>query len=137
MWEDFLEKEMATYSIILAEKSHGQRSLTVHGVTSVRHDLATKPITIGNLQFLLGIKLQTNVLYVYAKSLQSYRTLCNPMDCSPPGSSVHGIFQARIQEWGTLTPSRGSSRPRDQTCISYVSCIGRQILLPLAPLGNP
>ena len=47
------------------------------------------------------------------------------MDCSPPGSSVHGISQARILEWVAISFSRGSSRPRDQTCIS---CIGRRIL---------
>ena len=46
----------------------------------------------------------------------------------PPGSSVHGIFQARVLEWVSIFYSRGSSRPRDQTCISSVSCIGRQIL---------
>ena len=50
-------------------------------------------------------------------------TLCNPMDCSPAGSSVHGILSARILEWVAMPSSRGSSRPRDQTCISYVSCI--------------
>ena len=37
-----------------------------------------------------------------AKSLQSCPTLCDPMDCSPPGSSVHGIFQARVLEWGAI-----------------------------------
>ena len=42
-------------------------------------------------------------------------TLCNPMDCSPRGSSVHGILQARILEWVAVPFSRGSSRPRDQT----------------------
>ena len=46
---------------------------------------------------------------------QTCRTLCGPMDCSPPGSSVHGIFQARILEWVATSFSRGSSRPRDQT----------------------
>ena len=40
---------------------------------------------------------------------QSHLTLCNPMDCSPPGSSVHGIFQARILEWVAISSSRGSS----------------------------
>ena len=39
--------------------------------------------------------------------------LCNPIDCSPPGSSIHGIFQARILEWIDISFSRGSSRPRD------------------------
>ena len=45
---------------------------------------------------------------------QSYLTLCNPMDCKLPGSSVHGIFQARILEWVTISASRGSSQPRDR-----------------------
>ena len=51
--------------------------------------------------------------------------LCDPMDCSPPGSSVHGIFQARIPEWVAISSSRGSSQLRDRT---HVSCIGRCIL---------
>ena len=50
------------------------------------------------------------------------------MDCSPPGFSVHVILQARVVEWVAISSSRGSSRPRDQTCISCVSCTGRQIL---------
>ena len=45
------------------------------------------------------------------------------MDCSPPGSSVHGISQARILQWVAMPSSRGSFRPRDWTYISYVSCI--------------
>ena len=52
-------------------------------------------------------------------------TLCNPMDCSPPGSSVHGISQARIMEWVSISSPRGSSWPRDWT---HISCIDRQIL---------
>ena len=46
---------------------------------------------------------------VCAESLQSYLALCDPMDCSPPGSSVHGILQARILEWVAIPSSRGSS----------------------------
>ena len=46
----------------------------------------------------------------------------------PPGSSVHGILQTRILEWVAMPSSRGSSQPRDLTCISYVSCIGKRIL---------
>ena len=53
---------------------------------------------------------------------------CNPVDCSPPGSSVHGISQARIQEWVAISFSRGSSWPRDQTHVSCVSYIGRCVL---------
>ena len=48
-------------------------------------------------------------------------TLCNPMDCSLPGSSVHGIFQARVLERVAISFSRGSSRPRDQTWVSHVA----------------
>ena len=49
------------------------------------------------------------------------------MDCSPPGSSAHGVLHARILEWVALHSSRGSSWPRDQTHISYVSCIGKWV----------
>ena len=50
---------------------------------------------------------------VRAKLLQSCPTLCDPMDCSPPGSSVHGAFQARILEWVAMPSSIGSSQSRD------------------------
>ena len=53
------------------------------------------------------------IVCVHAESLQSYLTVCNPMDCSPPGSSAHGMLQARMLEWTSLTSSRGSSPPRD------------------------
>ena len=59
---------------------------------------------------------------------QSCLTLCNPMDCSPPGFSVHGIFQARILEWVAISYSRGSSWNMGQTLISCVSCCSRWIL---------
>ena len=48
---------------------------------------------------------------VHAKSLQSCSSVCNPMDCSSPGSSVHGILQARILEWIIMCSSKGSSNP--------------------------
>ena len=59
---------------------------------------------------------------------QSCPTLCDPMDYSLLGSSVHGIFQARILEQVAVSCSTGSSQPRDQTHVSCVSCIGRRIL---------
>ena len=59
---------------------------------------------------------------------QSCLTLCNPIDYRQPGSSVHGISQARILEQVSISFFRGSSQPRDQTRISCVSCIGRQVL---------
>ena len=71
-----------------------------------------------------------------AKLLQSCLTLCDPMDCSLTGSSVHGILQARILEWVAISSSRGSSRPRDRNHFSCVSCIGRQILYHQHHLGS-
>ena len=56
---------------------------------------------------------------------QSCFILCGPVDCSPPGSSVHGILQARVLEWVSISSFRGSSWPRDWT---HVSCIGGRIL---------
>ena len=67
-------------------------------------------------------------LYTYMLGHFSHVWLCNPMDCSPPGSSDYGILQARILEWVAMPSSRGSSQPRDRTVISYVSYIVRWIL---------
>ena len=53
----------------------------------------------------------------------SHIRLCDPVDCSPSGYSVHGILQVRTLEWIAMLSPGGSSRPRDQTCISYVSCV--------------
>ena len=57
---------------------------------------------------------------VVVVSLSVVSNSCDPVDCSLPGSSVHGIFQARILEWVSISYPRGSSLPRDQT---QVSCI--------------
>ena len=59
---------------------------------------------------------------------QSCPTLCDPMNYSPPGSSVHGILRARILDWVAMPSSKGSFWPRDWTCISYISCILRHVL---------
>ena len=71
--------------------------------------------------FLLGKFHRQRSLEGYSpwsEVAQSCPTLCDPMDSSPPGSTVHGIFQARILEWATISFSRGSSQPRDQTQVS-------------------
>ena len=60
-------------------------------------------------------------------------TLCDPMDCSPPGSSVHRVFQTRILEWVAISFSRGSSWSRDQT---HISCIGSWTLYHWATRGD-
>ena len=67
---------------------------------------------------------------------QSCPTLCDPMDCSPPGSTVHVILQARILEWVAIVFSRGSSQPRDRTCAS-VSPAPTGGFFTTAPPGKP
>ena len=71
------------------------------------------------------LHIHTRVCVCVCMCAQSCLTLCSPMDYSTQGSSVRGIFQARILEWFTISSSRGYSGPRDQTYISFVSCIGR------------
>ena len=65
---------------------------------------------------------------------QSCPTLCYPMDCSLPGSSIHGIVLARKLEWAAISSSSGPSRPRNQTLVSWVSCIAGK-LFTAEPLG--
>jgi len=78
-------------------------------------------------------------LFVFASCVhaflvaQSCPILCDPMNCSPPGSSILGIFRAELLEWVVISSSRGSSQPRGQTT---VSCIGKQILLLRNHLGS-
>ena len=64
---------------------------------------------------------------------QSCPTLSHPMDCSPPGSSIRGIFQARVLEWGAIAFSRESSPHRDQICLLNWQADS----LPLSHLGSP
>ena len=90
-------------------------SHTLHGETG---------IWLSRLQHFEAVRWGVKV-----KVAQSYLTLCNPMDCSPPGSSVYGILQARILEWVATPFSRGSSQPRDRTqgsCIASRSFIIRR-----------
>ena len=68
------------------------------------------------------------VLLCVCSFAQSFLVLWDPMDCSPPGFPVHGIFQARILEWVAISSSRRSSQPRDQTHISCIPCTSRRML---------
>ena len=61
---------------------------------------------------------------------------CDTLDCSPQGASFLGVLWARMLEWVAISSSRESSRPRDQTHVSCVSCIGRQIFT-IVPPGKP
>ena len=73
-------------------------------------------------------------LYCLLLTAQSCLILCNSVDCSPPGSSVHGILQARILEWVAIPFFRGSSRPRD-LYLGLLHC--RQVLYHLSHQGSP
>ena len=73
------------------------------------------------------------IVLCYAMSLQSCPTLCNPVDCSIPGSSVHGILQARTLEWVAMPFSRGSSHPGIESRSSALQ-VGS---LPTELSGNP
>ena len=86
----------------------------------------------------------THLLKVLRKNesevAQSCPTLCDPMDCSLPGSSIHGVFQARILEWVAISFSRRSSQPRDWTQISHT--VGRRFIVwatreVLSPVQKP
>ena len=90
------------------------------------------PISVGstllqarNCVFFYLLFLEQSMMYdsCICPVTQSCPTVCNPMDCRLPGSSVHGILQARILEWVAISFSRGSSQPRDITCISCL--VGR------------
>ena len=76
----------------------------------------TAPLNCTDLQRHLLAALQ--IAAAAAKSLQTCPILCDPMDCSPPGSSVHGTVEARLVERIAIPFSRGSSWPRNQTCKS-------------------
>ena len=74
---------------------------------------------------LWGLPVEKQLFALCVLSRLGRVRLC---DSSPPGSSVHGILRARTLEWVAISSSRGSSGARDQTCIFYVSCIGRRAL---------
>jgi len=80
-----------------------------------------------NIVHSVGWKVN-NTMCVCACAL-SRVWLCDPMDCGPPGSSVRGVFLARIVKWVAISYSRGSSQPRDQACVSCISCIADEFLL--------
>ena len=70
------------------------------------------------------------------QSVYSCLTLYNFMNCSSPGSSVHGILQVRILEWISMLSSKESSRPRDGAHVSYISCTAGGFFYPLSHLGS-
>ena len=96
------------------------------GLISFMMDWIDFLVVQGTLKSLLqhhSLKASIIVLMLIRKErkVQSCLTLCNHMDCSLPGSSVHGIFQARVLEWVAISFSRKSSWPRDRTQVSHIA----------------
>ena len=91
------------------------------------------PVFLGFTRFLYSQSSPPGLNSVCVLVAQSCPTLCNPVDCSPPGSSVHGILQARILGWVAIPFSRGSSQSRDRNCFSRC----RQILYCLSHQVSP
>ena len=107
-------KEMATHSSVLAGKSYGQRNLVGYSPWGCK---------VSDMTELLSMHNWAHYVFKYewvSEVTQSCPTLCDPMDCSLPGFSIHGILQARILGWVTISFSRGSSRPRDRTWVSHI-----------------
>ena len=122
VWLFCLEKKKVLWLCGGGDEKHRLRSMIL-GLSSESPRELFKNINIQRAPQSSEISIsRTLCACVHAKLLQSHLTLCNPMDCSPPGSSVHGILQARPLEWVAMPSSRGSSCPRDRTHICYGSC---------------
>ena len=103
----------------------------------LRDTACSSPCCTAGHGCLSFIHSSVHLLCVHAQSLQACPTLSDPMNSSPPGSSVHGILQARMLEWVAIFSSRGSSRPRRQTHICRYLLHCRRILYLLSQLGSP
>ena len=140
--EDPLEKGMATHSSIRAWKIpwfFPVNWLFTSGGQSIGASASVLPV---NIQGWFPLELTGLISLLYgkvkvkeSKVTQSCPTLCDPMDCSLPGSSVQRIFQARILEWVAVSSSRGSSWSRDRNQVSHTA--GRQTLYHLSHQGSP
>ena len=131
------EKEMVRSQWIWISKLWEMRTeeavlLQSMGLQWVGHHLATEQqqLIYGKINLNLTSYTEINSILItglsvtcnmYAQSHHSCLTICYSMDCSPPGSSVHGILQAMIPEWVAMPSSRGSSLPRDWTPVSCIS----------------
>ena len=92
----------------------------VHFLVGVKPIDTTKPNPRRRIYYLQQVRRTLRIFPKWSEVTQSCPTLCDPMDCSLPGSSVHGIFQARILEWVAISFSRRTSQPRDLTQVSRI-----------------
>ena len=124
MWR----KKWQPIPLSLPEKSHGQRSLVGYSPWHLKSwaRLSNQTTTMnfgGNTKTTGWVSSYKGQLLFLSCVLvvQKCPTLCHPMDCSPPGPSVHGILQARILEWVVIPSSRRSFQPRGQTHVSHIA----------------
>ena len=115
----------ATPGDISRQNSNLKRYMHPYVRSSITHKTRKQPTCSSTDEWIKKLRDTYTMSYCMHVCLVAWPqpTLCDPMDCSPPDSSVHGIFQARILEWVAISSSRVSSWPRDQTRISWVSCI--------------
>ena len=96
---------------LIAESKEELKSLLMR--VKEESEKADLELNIQNCKIMVSGPITSQLMLCCAKSLQSFPTLCDPIDCSPPGSSVHGILQARILEWVALLqgifPTQGSN----------------------------
>ena len=111
---------------------HPHKSRQAHLIIITMNNIVLQFIQAQNTTCFFFVFFFFNLSEVEVKcySLSRVLTLCNPMDYSPPGSSVHGILQERILGWVAISLSRGSSRPRDRTWVSSIAgrffCLSHQ-----------
>ena len=98
------------------------------GITDVWLGLMTAERNTSSGSLPVGFPPKRDSHMFLCECAQSCLTLCDPVDGSPPGSSVHGVLQTRILEWVVISSSTGSSQSRDGTHISCISCTGRLTL---------
>ena len=136
-WEDPLEKGKYLIFIYSVRECSNFIDIPI-AIQLYQHHLLKRLSFLYCIFSLLCCRL-TDHRYMHVCSIaKSLLTLCNLINCSLPCFSVHGIFQARILEWVTISFSRGTSWPRVWTWVSCVSCIGRQILYHWTPWdGGP
>ena len=90
-------------------------SLSMVGLSIKRRIIVISCLMLAGLSGFLQVVNQRSEV------AQSFLTLCDPMNCNLPGSSIHGIFQARVLEWVAITFSGGFSPPRDRTQVSHIA----------------
>ena len=107
---------------------HAQPSIKFYVVKFLENSIGIKILQHTHIGLHMCVCIYTYTYICMYVCVLSHSVVCDPMDFSPPGSSVHGIFQARVLEWVAISYFRGSSRPRNQIHSSCFSCMDRWTL---------